>query len=71
VLWNYLREFLAFFIPAARELWFVEVVALVAFRTCRANWSANVAKWNTEFYESAYLLKQSNNSLVSALRLHN
>jgi hypothetical protein len=22
-------------------------------RTCRVNWSANVAKWNTKFYESA------------------
>jgi hypothetical protein len=50
---------------------FVEVVVLVVFRTARVNWSANVAKWNTESYESAYLLKHSNNTLVSALPLQN
>jgi hypothetical protein len=53
-----------------RELWFVEAVVLVVFRTCRVNWSGNVSKWNTEFYGSAYLFKHSN-TLVSALRLHN
>ena len=43
------------------------MVVLLVFRTRRVN----VAKWNTEFYESGYLLKHANNTLVSALPLHN